>query len=107
MPRSFEVMRKIVVPVLHGLLSSFRTRVNLQLEVTVLRHQVEVLRRDQRSRVRLTRLDRAFWVLLYRLWAHCLDTVVIVEPESVLRWHRRGFGRSGSGNHARAAEDGP
>jgi hypothetical protein len=64
---------------------------NLQLEVTALRHQVEVLRRDQGSPVRLTRLDRALWVLLYRLWSRCLDAVVIVKPETVVRWHRRGF----------------
>jgi len=91
MPRSIEVMRRIIVPVLHGLFSSFRTRMELQLEVAVLRHQVEVLRRDQRSRVRLTRLDRALWVLLYRLWSRCLDGVVIVKPETVVRWHRLGF----------------
>ena len=84
-------MRKIILPALHGLLSSFRTRVDLQLEVAALCHQVEVLRRDHQSRVRLTRLDRAFWVLLYRIWSHCLDTVVIVKPETVVRWHRQGF----------------
>jgi hypothetical protein len=39
-------MRKIIVPILRGLFSSFRTRVDLQLEVAVLRHQVEVLQRD-------------------------------------------------------------
>ena len=81
----------IIVPILHGLFSSFRTRMELQLEVAALRHQVEVLRRDQRSRVRLTRLDRALWVLLYRLWSRCLDAVVIVKPETVVRWHRLGF----------------
>jgi putative transposase len=91
MPRSIEGMRRIIVSVLHGLFSSFRTRMELQLEVAALRHQVEVLRRDQRSRVRLTRLDRALWVLLYRLWSRCLDAVVIVKPETVVRWHRRGF----------------
>src|SRR5262245_27840622 len=88
---SIEVMHKIVVSVLHGLFSSFRTRMELRLEVAALRHQVEVLRRDQRSRVRLTRLDRALWVLLYRLWSRCLDAVVIVKPEAVVRWHRLGF----------------
>ena len=49
----------------------------LQLEVAALRHQVEALRRDRRSRIRLTRLDRALWVLLYRLWSGCLDAVLI------------------------------
>jgi hypothetical protein len=80
-------MRKIIVPVLRGHLSTFRTRVDLQLEVAGLRHQVEVLQRDQRSRVRLTRLDRALWVLLYRLWSRRLDAVAIVKPETVVRWH--------------------
>jgi putative transposase len=71
--------------------SSFRTRIDLQLEVAAPRHQVQVLRRGSRSRVRLTRLDRALWVLLYRLWPRCLDAVVIVKPETVVRWHRLGF----------------
>ena len=84
-------MRKIVVPVIHGLLSSFRTRADLQLEVMALRHQLEVLRNSQRTLARMTRLDRVFWVLLYRLWARCLDRVVIVKPETVVRWHRLGF----------------
>jgi putative transposase len=56
-----------------------------------LRHQLEILRRDQRTPVRLTRLDRALWVLFYRLWPRCLDAVVIVKPETVVRWHRLGF----------------
>jgi hypothetical protein len=88
---SIGVMHRIIVPILHGLFSSFRTRMELQLEVATFRHQVEVLRRDRRSRVRLTRLDRALWVLLYRLWSRCLNAVVIVKPETVVRWHRLGF----------------
>jgi putative transposase len=91
MPRSVGLMCKIVVPVIHGLLSSFRTRVDLQLEVMALRHQLEVLRNSQRTLARMTRLDRVFWVLLYRNWARCLDRVVIVKPETVVRWHRLGF----------------
>jgi hypothetical protein len=74
----------------HGLLSSFRTRVDLHLEVAALRHQVEVLGHDRRTRLRLTRLDRTFWLLLYRIWSHCLDTA-IVKPETVVRWNREGI----------------
>jgi hypothetical protein len=91
MPRSVGVMRKIVVLIIHGLLSSFRTRADLQLEVMALHHQLEVLRNSQRIRARSTRLDRVFWVLLYRLWAGCLDRAMIVKPEAVVRWHRLGF----------------
>jgi hypothetical protein len=87
-PRSVGVMRKIIVPIIHGLLSGLRTRVDLQLEVMALRHQLEVLRNVQRTRARLARLGRAVGVLLYRLWARCLDRVVIGRPETDDPWHR-------------------
>jgi putative transposase len=83
--------RTILHYLLHGVLSGFHSRANLQLEVIALRHQLDVLRRYQRTRVRLTRLDRSFWILLYRLWPCCLDALVIVEPPTVIRWHRKGF----------------
>jgi putative transposase len=88
MPRSVVVMRRIIGPILHDLFSSFRTRIDLRLEVAALRHQVQVLRRGSRSRVRLTRLDRALWVLLYRLWPRleCLASVdFFVAPTATLR----------------------
>jgi len=75
----------------HGLLSSFRGRASLQLEIMALRHQLEALNRQNRGRVRLSPLDRAFWILLYRLWSGCLGVVVIVQPDTVVRWHRKSF----------------
>lgn len=75
----------------HGVLLGFRSHADLQLEVIALRRQLAVLRRNQRTRVRLTRLDRTFWILLYRLWPCCLDALVIVKPSTVIRWHRKGF----------------
>lgn len=75
----------------HGLLSSFRDRACLQLEIMALRHQLEALNRQNRGRLRLSPLDRAFWSLLYRLWSGCLDALVIVQPDTVVRWHRKGF----------------
>ncbi len=56
-----------------------------------LRHQLLVFERKRTTRPRLNRFDRFFWVWLYRLWPGCLDVVVIVKPETVIRWHRRGF----------------
>ncbi len=67
------------------------TRAELQLEVLALRHQLTVLRRQQDRRPRLTSFDRAFWVWLYRLWPNCLDALVLVKPETVIGWHRKGF----------------
>ena len=84
-------MRKILLYLLECVLSNFRSRAALQLEIIVLRHQLEVLQRTRPTRVRLTRLDRTLWLFLYRLWPRCLDAVVIVKPETVVAWHRKGF----------------
>ena len=88
MPDSVGGMHTIL---LHCVLSGFRSRAMLQLEIIALRHQLDVLRHNQRTQKRLSRLDRTFWVLLYRIWPRCLDAVVIVKPETVIRWHRKGF----------------
>ena len=45
----------------------------------------------QRSKPRLTPLDRAFWVALSRLWPRWKEALVIVQPDTVVRWHRKGF----------------
>ncbi len=84
-------MRKILLYLLDSVLSGVRSRAALQLEVIALRHQLEVFQRTRPARVRLTRLDRIIWLLLYRLWPRCLDAVVIVKPETVIAWHRKGF----------------
>jgi putative transposase len=46
----------------------FRSRVELELEVIALRHQLAVLRRQRPSRTRLSALDRLLWIWLYRVW---------------------------------------
>ncbi len=43
------------------------------------------------SKPRLTPLDRAFWVALFRFWTHWRQVLVIVKPDTVVRWHRTGF----------------
>jgi hypothetical protein len=75
----------------HGLFSSFRDRASLQLEIMALRHQLEALQRQNRGRLRLSPVDRAIWSLLYRFWSGCLDALVFVKPDTVVRWHRKGF----------------
>jgi hypothetical protein len=40
---------------------------------------------------RFTPLDRAFWVALFRFWTRWRDTLVIVKPDTVIRWHLKGF----------------
>jgi len=59
----------------------------------VLRHQVIVLRRKLKGRARLTNNDRWFFVQLYRWFPSILPVLVIIRPETLVRWHRAGFRR--------------
>ena len=68
-----------------------RSRASLELELIALRHQVSVLRRQHKGRLRLFSTDRLLWVWLYRIWPRCLDTMVLVKPATVIQWHRKGF----------------
>lgn len=64
----------------------------LRAEILALRHQLTVLQRQLGGRrVRFERADRILWVWLLRLWRDWRHALVIVRPETVLRWHRRGF----------------
>ena len=73
------------------LLLVFQSRSRLQVEILVLRQQLIVLRRTAPKRVRLRALDRLLFVLLYRLWPGILDSVAVIRPDTIVRWHRRGF----------------
>ena len=69
----------------------FRGRVELELEVIALRHQLAVLRRQRPGRSQLFSIDRLIWVWLYRLWPRFLKVIVVVKPATVVQWHRQGF----------------
>jgi hypothetical protein len=61
-------MMSIVMALLSVLRTSLKSRVELQLEVLALRQLIQVLERSHRSRPRLSRADRVFWVWLSRVW---------------------------------------
>jgi putative transposase len=71
--------------------ASLRNRAALHLEILALRHQLQVAERSRARRVRLTWADRLLWVWLSKVWADWRAAVLIVRPETVLAWHRRGF----------------
>jgi putative transposase len=71
--------------------SWFRSRAALQVEILALRHPLTVLKRSQRGRVRLNPADRLLWVWLSRLGSQGRSALLIVKPETVIAWHRRGF----------------
>jgi transposase InsO family protein len=79
--------------VLAALASPFKSKIRLEAENAALRHQVIVLRRKLRGRVRLTNHDRWFFVRLYRWFPSILTVITIVRPETLVRWHRAGFRR--------------
>jgi putative transposase len=68
----------------------FRSRAALQLEILALRHQLCVLQRSVK-RPKLTPADRFFWARLSQLWMAWRSALVIVKPETVIGWHRKGF----------------
>jgi hypothetical protein len=68
----------------------FRYRSQLALENLTLRQQLAVLRRKV-VRPRLRHAERAFWVSLARVWDQWRSALILVRPETVLRWHRQGF----------------
>jgi hypothetical protein len=75
------------------LASPFKSKSRLEAENTALRHQLIVLRRKVRGRVRLTNNDRWFLVQLYRWFPSTLQALEIIRPETLVRWHRAGFRR--------------
>jgi hypothetical protein len=77
--------------VLAVLASPFKSRMRLEAENAVLRHQLTVLRRRLQGRVRLTTNDRWFFILLYRWFPSILQVLTIIRPETLIHWHRSGF----------------
>src|SRR5262249_52814364 len=69
----------------------FKPRQQLQAEMLVLRHQLNILRRCAPRRPHLRWADRAVFIWLYRRCPRILSAITIVRPETVLRWHRMGF----------------
>src|SRR3954447_13227589 len=68
-----------------------QTSAQLRLENLAWRQQLAVLRRSAPQRLKLTSVDRLFWVWLRRVWLDWRSALLIVKPETVIAWHRKGF----------------
>src|SRR5713101_7093073 len=84
-------MRPTLVAVLAAVRSSVRARAALEAEILALRHQLAVLQQAAPKRPHLSRADRLLWVLLSQVWTGWRRGVQIVQPATVVRWHRRAF----------------
>jgi len=82
-------MRDLLNLIRSMLLGLFRSKRSLEAAILALRHQLNVLRRASLGRPVFSNFDRMIFVCLYRSAPRILDTLTIVEPETVIRWHRR------------------
>ena len=71
--------------------SKLKSRAQIEAENIVLRQHVIILSRRARSRVRLRNIDRLIFAWLSRIFPSILNAITLVKPETVIRWHRRGF----------------
>src|SRR5450759_3688294 len=83
-------MLRLGLTLVATLRSALRTHQDLVLENLALRHQLELLTRGDR-RARFRPVDRLLWVGLRRCWTAWREALVLVQPATVLRWHREGF----------------
>ena len=84
-------MKTILFPLLATLADLLRSRASLHLEMLALRQQLAVVASRDNKRHRFRLIERIFWVSLYRLWPSCLLTLAIFKPDTLVRWHRKGF----------------
>jgi putative transposase len=75
----FHLIRCLIAP-----------RLRLAAEILALRQQLAVLNRGTK-RPQLRRRDRFFWVILSKLWRNWREALIIVKPETVVKWHKEGF----------------
>src|SRR5208282_4604688 len=69
----------------------FKSRSTLEAENLFLRHQLNIALRRAPSHVRLSGSDRALLILMTKLWPNLVGMARLVQPETILRWHRKGF----------------
>ena len=69
----------------------FKSRCRLEAEKLFLRHQLNIAVRRARPRLRLRSSDRVLLIWMTKLWPSLLGMVQVVQPETILRWHRGGF----------------
>lgn len=88
-------MQTLLIPlisVLRSVLALFRSREEQAIVELTLRQQLAIYV-HKHPRPRLSPLDRAFWVALSQFWPRWKNHIVVVRPETVVRWHRDGFRR--------------
>src|ERR1700738_4547411 len=85
-------MRELCSLIWLALVGAFRSRASLEAENMILLHQLNVLQRKSSKRPTFGMLDRLMFAGLYRLAPKGVGALANVKPETVIKWHRAGFG---------------
>ena len=83
-------MSRFVFSLFEWFTAFLRSRNSVGLEIVALRLQISVLKRKN-HRPRLSPWDQLIWVFLRRVWSRWAEVLVVVKPETVVRWYRAGF----------------
>ena len=89
-PATSSSMIKTLMKLILSISLRFEKTSDLALENLALRQQVAIMKRSAK-RPRLRNRDRLFWILLARFWRNWQESLIVVKPETVIRWHRKGF----------------
>ena len=81
---------KLVMLLLRSIPAFFRSRNDQAIVEVALRQQLATYALKG-PKPRITSVDRTFWVFLSRIWSGWKENLVIVQPDTVVRWHRKGF----------------
>jgi transposase InsO family protein len=84
-------MKTILLPLLLTLLDIIQSPAPLKLEVLAQRQQLSLVANRDSKRFSYCKSERIFWVWFYRMWPECIQTLMIFKPDTLPRWHRKGF----------------
>ena len=72
------------------ILSKFNLITSLIANNLALRQQLIVLNRSVK-RPQIKTKNRLFWIILYLFWKNWQDSLIVLKPETVVGWHKKGF----------------
>ena len=85
-----ETMQILLKNIFMMIFGFFKNQSALAIENLALRQQLHIYHHSKkRPKIRLR--DRLFWVLISRLWSEWKNSLIVVKPETVIGWHRKGF----------------
>ncbi len=86
----YRILTRLLVVLLKTFKKIFKSKEELVLENLALRHQLSVYL-SKKPKPNLTNVDRSFWIALKQTYSNWIDTLIIVKPETVVRWQNRRF----------------